>query len=52
MVTGLVPSQGFGYLVSIFEKPGLLGADEVHLSEKGKNIFSHRLAKLEKTALK
>ena len=45
-------SQGFSYLDhgTHFEKPGLLGADGVHLSEKGKSIFSHRLAKLEKRA--
>ena len=46
-------SQGFGYLDhgTRFEKPGLLGADGVHLSEKGKSIFGHRLAKLVKRAL-
>ena len=46
-------SQGFSYLDhgTRFEKPGLLGADGVHLSEKGKSIFGHRLAKLVKRAL-
>ena len=46
-------SQGFGYLDhgTQFEKPSLLGADGVHLSEKGKSIFGHRLAKLVKRAL-
>jgi len=45
--------QGFGYLDhgTHFEKLGLLRADGVHLSEKGKSIFSHRLAKLVKMAL-
>lgn len=33
-------------------KPGLLGADGLHLSEKGKSIISHRLAKLVGMALK
>lgn len=43
-------SQEFGYLVHVtcFEKPSLLGADGVHLSEKGKTIFRRRLAKLVK----
>ena len=46
-------SQGFSYLDhgTCFEKPGLLRADRVHLSEKGKSIFSCRLAKLVKRAL-
>jgi len=46
-------SQGFGYLdhVNRFEKPGLLGADVVLLSEEGKSIFGHRLAKLVKRSL-
>ncbi|KAK4826209.1 hypothetical protein QYF61_006153 [Mycteria americana] len=41
-------SQGFSYLDhgTCFEKPALLGADGVHLSEKGKSIISCRLAKL------
>ncbi|PKU42754.1 hypothetical protein llap_6937 [Limosa lapponica baueri] len=45
-------SQGFGYLDhrTRFEKPGLLGANGVHLSDKGKSIFSQRLAKLMKRA--
>lgn len=45
--------QGFGYLDhgTCFEKLGLLGADGVQLSEKGKSIFSHRLAELVKRAL-
>jgi len=34
-----------------FEKPGLAAADGVHLSEKGKSTFRHRLAKLVKRAL-
>lgn len=33
-------------------KPGLLGADGLHLSDKGKSIISHRLAKLAGRALK
>jgi len=46
-------SQEFGYLKhgNSFEKPGLLGADGVHLSEKGKSIFHHKFAKLVKRAL-
>ena len=53
MVTGLVPQPGFSYLDhgTCFEKPGLLRADGVHLSENGKSIFGHRLAKLVKRAL-
>jgi len=47
-------SQGFGYLDHgiCFEKPGLLEAGGVHLSEKGKSIFGHSLAKLGKRVLK
>ena len=47
-------SQGFSYLDhgTRFQKPGLLGADGVHLSEKGKTLCAHRLAKLVKRALK
>lgn len=33
-------------------KPGLLGADGLHLSEKGNSIISHRLAKMASRALK
>lgn len=33
-------------------KPGLLGADGLHLAEKGKSIISHRLAKLVGRVLK
>lgn len=33
-------------------KPGLLGADGVHLSEKRKSLFGHRLAKLVNRAFK
>jgi len=45
--------EGFGYLEhgNLFEKPGLLGADGVHLTEKGKSIFSQRLAKLARRSL-
>ena len=46
-------SQGFDYLDRghRFEKPGLLGAGEVHLTENGKSIFGQGLAKLVKRAL-
>jgi len=50
-------SRGFGCLDcgNSFEKPGLLEADGVHLTEKGKSIFSQKvakkLAKLVKVAL-
>ncbi|PKU41657.1 hypothetical protein llap_8032 [Limosa lapponica baueri] len=45
--------HGFGYLDhgTHFEKPGVLGADEVHLSEKEKSIFVDRLPKLVKRSL-
>jgi len=47
-------SQWCGYLDhgTCFEKSGLLGADGVHLSEKGKSIFGQRLAKMMMRALK
>jgi len=43
----------FGYLEheNWFEKPDLLVADGVPLTEKGKSIFGHSLAKLVKRAL-
>ncbi|XP_009951398.1 PREDICTED: cAMP and cAMP-inhibited cGMP 3',5'-cyclic phosphodiesterase 10A-like, partial [Leptosomus discolor] len=46
-------SQGSGYWDhgTHFEKAGLLGADGVHLSEKGENIFGQRLASLVRRAL-
>lgn len=46
-------NQGFSYLDhgTLFEKPELLGADGIHLLEKGKSIFTHRLARLVKRAL-
>ena len=46
-------SQRFGHLDyrNRFEKPGLLVADGVQLSEKGNSIFSHRLAKMVKVTL-
>ena len=45
--------QVLGYLDygTHFEKPGLLGADGVHLSEQGRSIFSYWLAQLVKRAL-
>lgn len=56
MVTGLVPQPGVWLLAlnihqTCFEQPGLLEADGVHLSEKAKSTFTHRLAKLENRAL-
>lgn len=48
MVTGLVPK--LGEHGTGFEKPGLLGANGVHLSETGKSICGVRLAKLVKRA--
>jgi len=53
MVTGLVSQPGFTYLDHgiHFEKPGLLGADGVHLLEKGKSMFGHRHGKLVKRDL-
>ncbi|MCQ4187457.1 SGNH/GDSL hydrolase family protein [Klebsiella pneumoniae] len=46
-------SQGFGYLDhgACFEKPGLLGADGVHLTKRGKSVFGQRLARLVRRAL-
>lgn len=53
MVTGLMAQPGVKYLDhgACFEKPVLLRVDGAHLSEKGKNIFGHRLDKLVKRAL-
>lgn len=50
---GWYHGQGFGYLNhgTSFEKPHLLWSDGVHLSDEGKSIFGHRLAKLAKNAL-
>lgn len=47
MLSGAV-CQGFGYFDhgTCFQKLGLLRADGVHLSEEGKSIFCHRLAKV------
>lgn len=41
MVMGLVPQLGFQLLRpwTPLEKPGLLGANGLHLSEEGKGIF-------------
>ncbi len=46
-------SQGFGYLDhgACFEKPGLLGADGVHLTKRGKSVLGQRLARLVRRAL-
>jgi len=48
-----VRSKGFGYLAhgNRFEKPGLLGADGVHLTEKGKRTLGYGLAKVVKRAV-
>lgn len=48
---GRVFMQYFFIYYSLLEKPGLLGTDRVHLAQKGKSIFSHRLAKQMKKAL-
>jgi len=50
---GWCHSQRFRHLGhgNCFEKPGLLRADGVHLSEKGKSMFGHQLAKLVKRDL-
>ena len=36
---------------STFEKPGLLGADGVHLTKRGKRVFANKLARLTRRAL-
>ncbi|XP_010293539.1 PREDICTED: uncharacterized protein LOC104627127, partial [Phaethon lepturus] len=50
--TGAQPGVWLQDHGTCFEKPGLLGADRVPLSGKGKSIISHRLAKLVKRAFK
>lgn len=36
---------------STFDKPGLLGADRIHLMKWGKRVFANNLARLTKRAL-